>query len=172
MQNGLKEESVIAFLDYMALTDFVMSNRDRHLNNFGIVRDPFSLKFLGLAPLFDYGNSMMNNDLERLSFFASLKEPTNGFYSSYERSLNHVLNKDILDIKKLPSSSVIDTIYGGSKLLLNIIPMIKEVYETRVEYLKAFQKGFPPYNIKQDFLSLKKEFRELTFENLLKLKSI
>lgn len=56
---GLSEEEVIRGLDYMNLTDFIISNNDRHLNNFGILRDSHTLRFIKLAPIFDSGNSMM-----------------------------------------------------------------------------------------------------------------
>ena len=40
------------FLDYMALSDFLISNTDRHFNNFGFLEDPDSLEFLSFAPFF------------------------------------------------------------------------------------------------------------------------
>ena len=35
-----------------------MSNEDRHLNNFGIIREVNSLKWLDVAPIFDNGQSL------------------------------------------------------------------------------------------------------------------
>ena len=32
------------FMDYMILTDFIISNTDEHLQNFGILRDPDTMK--------------------------------------------------------------------------------------------------------------------------------
>ncbi len=42
----------------MLLVDFLLGNEDRHLNNFGLIRDAKSLAFLGVAPLFDTGSSL------------------------------------------------------------------------------------------------------------------
>lgn len=55
MQYGL---DLRAFLEYQIMTDFIISNTDRHLNNFGILRDSNTLQWLGYAPIFDSGNSM------------------------------------------------------------------------------------------------------------------
>lgn len=40
------------------MMDFIISNSDRHLNNFGILRDSTTLQWLSYAPIFDSGNSM------------------------------------------------------------------------------------------------------------------
>ena len=58
MEKGLPEQGVRGFLEYQILTDFVLTNTDRHLNNFGVLRDSRTLKFIRMAPIFDSGNSM------------------------------------------------------------------------------------------------------------------
>ena len=45
-------------LEQMLVLDFLIANTDRHMNNFGIVRDSNTLKVLGVAPIFDSGTSM------------------------------------------------------------------------------------------------------------------
>ena len=57
-ERGLSEQDVRSFLEYQILTDFVLTNTDRHLNNFGVLRDSRTLKFIRMAPIFDSGNSM------------------------------------------------------------------------------------------------------------------
>ena len=55
---GADEQEVRAFLEYMILTDFILTNTDRHLNNFGFLYDPRQHRLSGMAPLFDTGNSL------------------------------------------------------------------------------------------------------------------
>lgn len=55
---GADEKEVRAFLEYMILTDFILTNTDRHLNNFGFIYDPRQHRLSGMAPLFDTGNSL------------------------------------------------------------------------------------------------------------------
>lgn len=45
-------------LENMFILDFLIMNEDRHLNNFGIIRDVNTLKWLDVAPIFDNGQSL------------------------------------------------------------------------------------------------------------------
>ena len=42
----------------MILLDYLIMNVDRHLNNFGIIRDVRDLKWISIAPIFDSGEAM------------------------------------------------------------------------------------------------------------------
>jgi hypothetical protein len=48
-------------LDRMLVLDFIISNEDRHYNNFGFIRNAETLQWLGAAPLFDSGTSLWYN---------------------------------------------------------------------------------------------------------------
>ena len=45
-------------IENMYILDFLIMNEDRHLNNFGIIRDVNTLKWLDIAPIFDNGQSL------------------------------------------------------------------------------------------------------------------
>lgn len=45
-------------MENMYILDFIIMNEDRHLNNFGIIRDVNTLKWLDVAPIFDNGQSL------------------------------------------------------------------------------------------------------------------
>ena len=45
-------------VDRMIVVDYLTANEDRHQNNFGLVRDANTLKWLGAAPIFDSGSSL------------------------------------------------------------------------------------------------------------------
>ena len=49
---------VIPFLDRMIVLDYIIANEDRHLNNFGAVRDAETLEWIGMAPIYDSGSSL------------------------------------------------------------------------------------------------------------------
>ena len=55
-ENGIKDARTK--LENMYILDFLIMNEDRHLNNFGIVRDVNTLKWLDIAPIFDNGQSL------------------------------------------------------------------------------------------------------------------
>ena len=45
-------------LEDMIILDYLIMNVDRHLNNFGIIRDANTLKWISVAPIFDSGEAM------------------------------------------------------------------------------------------------------------------
>ncbi len=54
--NGISDARVK--LENMYILDYLIMNEDRHLNNFGIIRDVNTLKWLDVAPIFDNGESL------------------------------------------------------------------------------------------------------------------
>jgi len=48
-------------LDKMLTLDYIIANEDRHYNNFGFLRNPDTLEWLGFAPIFDSGTSLWYN---------------------------------------------------------------------------------------------------------------
>ncbi len=49
---------IVPDLDRMLVFDYIIGNTDRHLNNFGIIRDADTLEWKRFAPLYDNGTSM------------------------------------------------------------------------------------------------------------------
>ncbi len=45
-------------LDRMIVLDYIIANEDRHLNNFGLLRNAETLEWLGFAPIYDSGSSL------------------------------------------------------------------------------------------------------------------
>ncbi len=45
-------------MENMFILDYLMLNEDRHLNNFGIIRNVNTLKWMDVAPIFDNGQSL------------------------------------------------------------------------------------------------------------------
>lgn len=55
-KKGIKDARIK--LENMFILDFLIMNEDRHLNNFGIIRDVNTLKWLDVAPIFDNGMAL------------------------------------------------------------------------------------------------------------------
>ncbi len=55
-ENGI--ENAREKVENMYILDYLIMNEDRHLNNFGIIRDVNTLKWLDVAPIFDNGQSL------------------------------------------------------------------------------------------------------------------
>ena len=55
-ENGIKDAR--EKIEDMLILDYLIMNEDRHLNNFGIIRDVNTLKWLDVAPIYDNGQSL------------------------------------------------------------------------------------------------------------------
>lgn len=45
-------------IDQMIVLDYIIANEDRHLNNFGLIRNAETLEWISVAPIFDSGSSL------------------------------------------------------------------------------------------------------------------
>ncbi len=119
-KHGMDEGTVRSFLEYQTLADFVLTNTDRHLNNFGVLRNANTLEFIGMAPIFDSGNSMFWQN-PRLPEYSDLTDiAVNSFRNTEKRMLQLVRNKDVLDFSKLPTEEELRAIYGMDELIPNV----------------------------------------------------
>lgn len=55
---ALGAPDIVPKLDQMIALDYIIANEDRHLNNFGLLRNAETLEWLGFAPIFDSGSSL------------------------------------------------------------------------------------------------------------------
>lgn len=110
---GIKDAETLT--DKMIVCDYIIANKDRHFNNFGVIRDVNTLKFIGVAPLFDNGCSLWydENDMYVGEFF--LTKP----FEEYEKKqLSLVKKLEWLDISKLEDfPNEVKTILSMDKLL-------------------------------------------------------
>ena len=137
---GISEDDFTAFMDYQIMTDYLLSNTDRHMNNISIMRDPDTLKILGFAPIYDSGNSMFYNvPFEQLDSVRISDIKTHSFIKREIKLLSYVQDRNLVDIEK----AVLDfDIYDMDLLERSIrIPKLKELYKKKLDNLYLFQKG-------------------------------
>ena len=137
---GMPEQEFTDHIDYQIMTDYLMSNTDRHMNNIAVMRDPDTLKLLGFAPIYDSGNSMFYNvPYEELSNIRINDIRTHSFIEKEVRLLQYVRNRKLVDIDK---AGMDFSIYEQDVTERHIrIPLLKELYERKLERLSAFQEG-------------------------------
>ena len=131
--------------DDMTLTDFIICNTDRHLNNFGVIRDSRTLRFTKLAPIFDSGNSMVYKTPDQAAISMSLHEKTNGFYRSYKNSIEHVSDPSIVDTSKLPSMEDIEKLYSRDAMLVSFSTRLAYLVHQRASIISDIQNGHSYY---------------------------
>lgn len=133
---------VVPFLDYMFMTDFIISNYDRHLNNFGLLRDTETLEYIGCAPIFDSGDSFFGRLEGVPSGKALLNLNCNSFYSKELNMLKVVKNSSLVDVSKLPEASTLDYLLSHDGTISDDKrSRICSAYTEKIEYFEVFQKN-------------------------------
>ncbi len=116
-------------LENMYILDFLIMNEDRHLNNFGIIRDVNTLKWLDVAPIFDNGQSL------NIEYYDENELHISGegrfFYEimSFDEIIKVVKNIKRIDISKL------DGIVEWFDELLHEYQDISKFSDTRINRL-------------------------------------
>lgn len=137
VEHGLAEATVRSFLEYQILTDFILTNTDRHFNNFGVLRSTETLEFVGMAPIYDSGNSMFwqtprlpaNDDLTKIK--------VNSFRSTELQLLHYVQNKNLLDISLLPTTDELESLYHLDPLI-PCVDCLLLGYQKKIDLLLHF----------------------------------
>lgn len=138
---GFTEQYFHQFMDYEILTDFLISNTDRHLNNIAVLRNPDTLQFIGFAPIYDSGNSMFFRD-EIIPSGSLLSLKTCSFVALEVNLLKNVLNRNCVNIDLLPTYDEFKSIYIQD--IPERHPRIDQMYKAyiqKVQYLIEFQHG-------------------------------
>ncbi len=139
---GLEEDVLRKYLDYMILSDFVLSGRDRHLGNISILRDAETLQFAMPAPIYDSGKCLFVQDSVPSGDKGLLSIRTESFAGEELRLLELVSDRNLLDVTKLPSRSFVEDIYGlDSQIDDKRINLIGEGYERKIELFRRYQLG-------------------------------
>lgn len=91
---------VVPFLDRMIVLDYIIANEDRHLNNFGALRNAETLEWIGMAPVYDSGSALGYDKLA--AQIRSGKDITcKPFKKHHEEQLKLVSSFEWIDFEKL-----------------------------------------------------------------------
>lgn len=109
---GIGVYDVTKFIDYMITIDYIIANEDRHLNNFGLLRNVETLEWIGIAPIYDSGSSFGFDKLPRQ--MKSEKDiECKPFKNDFLEQLQLVQSFDWLDLSKLDNiESIIRNIFA------------------------------------------------------------
>ena len=141
-KHGMDTDKLRHFMDYMILSDFVLSGRDRHLGNVSILRDAESLRFIAPAPIYDSGKCLFIQDTVPANDRDLLSIKTESFASDELKMLKLVKDRNCLDVTKLPARSYIEELYAlDSKMDMQRMVLIGEGYERKIDLLRRFQLG-------------------------------
>ena len=142
-KNGIEKNYISDYMDYQTIADFVLSNTDEHLMNFGVLRDPETLHFIDAAPIFDSGNAMFFSEIRREPYksYELLARKITSFHDTEEAMLRHVKNRLIFRADALPSAQEVRDFYANGGIPEEKAVFIAGSYEKKVQLLTEFQAG-------------------------------
>ena len=120
----------------MVVLDYLMMNVDRHMKNFGVIRNVDTLKWVRTTPIFDSGQSMQCNELtENLNFHRGIcKFFTNG-KKDFDKMLDTV-GDALMDIPVEDLAGISDEYFEMLKAYQNVLNMSDERLSKLVDGLE------------------------------------
>ena len=91
---------VVPFLDRMIVLDYIIANEDRHLNNFGALRNAQTLEWIGMSPVYDSG-SALGYDKLAVQIRSGRDVLCKPFKKHHEEQLKLVSSFEWIDFEKL-----------------------------------------------------------------------
>ena len=107
--NELKIKGAEEYIKKMIYCDYVIGNTDRHLGNFGFIRDANTAEIIGFAPLFDSGSAfqLRSNESPAFVYFSeeNKKEAIKYVKKNYKKKLPQKLTCSAMEqmIKTYPT---------------------------------------------------------------------
>lgn len=140
---GMDKQAVRRQLEYTILTDFIITNTDRHFNNFGFLYHPVEHKFISMAPIFDTGNALFYNKDIIPQKSNLLDIAVQSFSKKEVNMLHYVSQKDMIDLGRLKDfpAEVEGILSAYTKMPQERAKAIAETVSQKIKYLELFQQG-------------------------------
>lgn len=130
----------------MFIIDFLMMNFDRHLKNFGIIRNVNTLEWTRTTPIFDTGESMQ---CDKLTGEINFSNGTGKFFTNTNKKFSEMLS-NIKDISRIDISALDGLVDEYNSILLKYQPYTDSSLDRidklcsglqiRIEKLRDFMK--------------------------------
>ena len=122
-------------LDIQTLVDYLITNRDRHQNNVGFLRNPDTLQIIKIAPIFDSGSSAF---MEGVLPLGVENTTVHNLYNTEMQCLQSVYNIKSLNISKLPDIKwVRNEFRKANNFNEYTVNNYLQLYISKIEYLKS-----------------------------------
>ena len=118
----------------MLLLDYIIDNKDRHFANFGAIRDVSTLKFIGMAPIFDSGTSLQyDKDTNHIDISSDIEAKP--FADSHIKQLKLISSSDGYDFTKLNGlrKEIFQMFNDGHYPYVERVNVIADLVQARVE---------------------------------------
>lgn len=133
--------NVTSDTENMLIVDYLISNADRHQNNFGFIRNAESLEWLGMAPIYDSGTSLWF-DKPNAMISAKGAQPSKPFKNDHAEQIKLIKSFNDIDLSKLKGiEDEVRELFSGSAFIdENRADRIVRSLGGRIEMLKEYIK--------------------------------
>lgn len=143
---GIK--AVISFLNRMIVLDYIIANEDRHLNNFGALRNAETLEWIGMAPIYDSGSSL-GYDKTAAQIRSGRDVTCKPFKKHHEEQLKLVSSFEWIDFERLSDVRKLITeslaVDGAVDYIDDArIKAIADTVEKRIQHLEQLAMDHKP----------------------------
>lgn len=140
---GMEEHVVRRQLEYTIMTDFLLSNTDRHYNNFGFLYHPAQHRLTAMAPVFDTGNCLFYNEEAVPSGKELLDLNVTSFRKREAEMLQYVKTPEWFPVEKLAElpCAVEELLGNNTGMPPERAKKIARTIAEKTEYLKLFLSG-------------------------------
>ena len=145
---SLGAPDVVPALDRMIVLDYIISNEDRHLNNFGLLRNAETLEWIGFAPIYDSGSSLGYNSLLS-QIYTEKNIASKPFKRRHDEQIKLVTSFDWIDFSKLyDAGDMVRDVFSDprAKELIseNRKEAIAQMVERHIESLQTIAESHAP----------------------------
>ncbi len=138
----------VPFLDRMIVLDYIIANEDRHLNNFGVLRNAETLEWLGFAPVYDSGSSLGYDKMPG-QMYSEKGVVCKPFKNRHTEQLKLVSDFGWMDFNRLSdveafAESVLSADGAEEYLDASRIRAITGAIRRRIDYLIQFTASYVP----------------------------
>ena len=145
--HGIDAQYMRDFMEYQILTDFLLTNTDRHFHNFGVLRDSKTFQLKKPAPIFDTGNGMFYHTNHIKTDYRLLNIKVTSFKEYEVELLKYVTNPRLVEIGKLPKPEEVYTLFKIDPSSTDeIATKLAKAYQKKIELLQEFQQGAKIYS--------------------------
>lgn len=139
-------------LENMVVLDYLIMNQDRHLKNFGIIRDVRTLEWTRVAPIFDNGQSMCcDSPAKDMNFYKGYGKLFTNTNKNFKTYLNLISDLNRFNMENLNSLT------NDYQNILNMYKDVLDISNIRIESLvRGLETRIQEFEKERELIQFKK----------------
>ena len=136
-KHGMDENVFRRDLEYQIMTDYLLTNVDRHMENIGILRNADTLRFIRMAPIVDTGRAFASGAVIPYTDHEIDNVEVNSFEPTERKLLELVTDTSVIDPARIPEAELLEEMYHkDSKAEQFRVSSIVRLYKRKKELLE------------------------------------